>query len=411
MADIVEAVKETVRLDILPRMKSLYADKDRFLILLLTASIFAPFYFSVVVVSFIAIMTMIDYRKRVYAFNAPYTKLLFLFLVAGFFVAAIYNNYQGMMYSIIICAAMVCALYMRSVMTRSIFNQAMDLVCIASIWCLFIAVYQKAVTLASAPTYRPVSVFTNANYYGMMIEFVILIALYRVFTNPGLRAFYWAVIGMNFLGLYLTASFSSFAAMVCSVTVLLLLKKKYRFSAVFLMLAVSFLVLGILFPVILPRGSEAMDTLAQRLSIWCAALQGIRHHPFIGEGAMSYQMIYDQFGGYKTYHCHNLYLDTLLNFGIAGFSMLAFYLVMQMKIVLLRFRNNICGNMSILLMAALVAVFVHGMTDVTILWIQTGTLFLLISSSVGIGSSYVEHKFPVPEFRPDYAGETLSQRA
>ncbi|HBG56072.1 MAG TPA: O-antigen ligase, partial [Ruminococcaceae bacterium] len=44
----------------------------------------------------------------------------------------------------------------------------------------------------------------------MVLEFVIIIALYRAFTNPEHLAFYGAVLGLNFIGLYLTGSYSSF---------------------------------------------------------------------------------------------------------------------------------------------------------------------------------------------------------
>ena len=377
--------------------------------LALTASIFAPFYVSMICVIGIALMTMINCKKRVRAFEAPYTKFLFVFLIVTFFVAATYGNYIGMAYSILIYAVVGCTLYIRSVMTRSIFNDAMDLACVGSIWCLFVALYQKASVFAAAPDFRPVSVFINANYYGMIIEFVVLIALYRVFTNPELSAFYFAVIGLNFIGLYLTASFSSFVAMFCAVTLMLVLKHKNRMAFLFLASVGVFVVLLIAFPPLLPRGSEALDhTFAQRLSIWSASVRGIGQHPFFGRGAMAYQMIYEQFNGYKTYHCHNLFLDILLNFGVVGFGAIAVYAGVQAKLLLLRFRNNICTDMNILLTAAAAAVLVHGLTDVTILWIQTGALFALIYSSTGIASGYVERSIRVRNLLPEYAGDSVA---
>lgn len=362
-----------------------------------------------VVVVGIALMTMINCKKRVRAFEAPYTRFLFAFLIVTFFVAAIYNNYIGMAYSILIYAVVSCALYIRSIMTRSMFNEAMDLICVGSILSLFVALYQKASTFSTMPNYRPVSVFTNANYYGMIIEFVVIIALYRVFTNMELSAFYFAVIGLNLIGLYLTASFSSFTALVAAVTVMLYLKKKDRIAFVFILSVVGLMGLLAVFPQLLPRGSQAIDrTLAQRLSIWTASVKGIEQHLFFGRGAMAYQMIYEQFSGYKTYHCHNLILDILLNFGIVGFACIGIYVGVQAKLLFLRVRNNICMDMNILMAAAAAAVFVHGLTDVTILWIQTGALFALIYSSTGIGSGYVEGSVRLPSLLPEYSGDSVT---
>lgn len=408
MTAIIQAVKESIRLDLFKRIQLIYADFDRFLVLLLAASIFTPFYISMVIICGIALMTMINCKKRVRAFEAPYTKFLFVFLIVSFFVAAIYNNYIGMAYSILIYAVFSCALYLRSVMTRSIFNSAMDLVCVGSILSLFVALFQKAATYSIAPDYRPVSVFTNTNYYGMIIEFVIIIAIYRVFTNAELNAFYFAVIGLNFIGLYLTASFSSFAAMFSAVTLMLIIKNKRKVAFIFVLSVVAFIAVMVIFPKLLPRGSQALDhTLSQRLSIWSASIKGIEQHAFFGRGAMAYQMIYEQFSGYKTYHCHNLILDILLNFGIFGFVAIGIYLGVQGKLLLLRIRNNICMDMNILLIAAVCAVFVHGMTDVTIMWIQTAALFALIYSSTGISSGYIENNSRVSNLLPEYAGNSV----
>jgi O-antigen ligase len=243
----------------------------------------------------------------------------------------------------------------------------------------------------------------------MIIEFVVIIALYRIFTNTELSAFYFAVIGLNFIGLYLTASFSSFMAMFAAVTVMLVLKKKNRIALMFILSVVGFIGLVAVFPQLLPRGSQAIDrTLAQRLSIWTASVKGIEQHLFFGRGAMAYQMIYEQFSGYKTYHCHNLVLDILLNFGIVGFTCIGIYIGVQMRLLFLRVRNNICMDMNILMAAASVAIFVHGLTDVTILWIQTGALFALIYSSTGIGSGFIEKSVRVPSLLPEYSGDSVT---
>jgi O-antigen ligase len=406
----IEAVKQAVHGSLTQAVKKVQLDMDRYLVLLLTVSIFLPFYFSVACVISISIMTMINCRKRDRAFSAPYTKFLFVFVIATFFIAAYYNNYVGMMYSITIYAVVVSALYLRSVMTRLIFNQALDLACLASIWCLFIALYQKATAYALAPNYRPVSVFSNANYYGMVLEFVILIALYRIFTNPKLTAFYLMIISLNFFGIYLTASFSSLAAVLCAVIAMLLLKRQYRYVVAFVLAAALLAGIFVLFPALVPRGSEALDrTIAERLSIWATAVRGFRQEPLFGQGAMTYQLIYEQFAGYKTYHCHNLFLDMLLNYGIVGFAAVGFYFFMQARILLFRFRSNICNNMNILLLSMLTAILVHGMTDVTIFWIQTAALFLLVYSSTGIDSVFMERRL-LPEFLSEYSSEPYLRR-
>lgn len=379
-------------------------DFDSLLVLLLTVSIFTPFYFSVAVTCGIAVMTMMNCKIRTKAFSSPYSKYLLGFLIIPFFVSATYNNYWGMLYAIVILAAATCAFYVRSVMTRQLFDQVMDVSCIASIWCAMIAVFQKITAYGAAPRYRPVSAFHNANCYGMMIEFIIIIAIYRIFTKAKNKNFYLGVIGINLVGLYLSASLSAFVATACAVMTVLLYKKRYRLAGGLVLLAAAFISVSLIFPSIFPRGLEAIDsTCGQRISIWTTAIKGIVRHPFLGTGALSYQMICEQLGGYKTYHCHNLLLDTLLNFGFIGFGAIGFYAAMQLKLLALRFKNNLGRDLNILVLAAVVAVFVHGLTDVTIFWIQTGMMFVLVFSSTGIGSEYLERKLRLPSLIPDYA--------
>lgn len=88
----------------------------------LVLSLFFPFYVSVVTVGAVAVMTMVNYRMRTRALESPYGKLLMGVLIAPFFVSAIYNNYMGMLYSMLVLAAVVCAFYLRSVMTLSLIH-------------------------------------------------------------------------------------------------------------------------------------------------------------------------------------------------------------------------------------------------------------------------------------------------
>jgi len=376
------------------------ADFNTSLVLLLTVSIFLPFYISVAVICLIAIMTLINHEKRAEAFKEPYSKFIICAMVGEFLVAVVYSNHTGMLYAIAILVILITGFYVRSIMTRKIFNTMMDVACLSSVACAMIAIFQKIYVYSTKPSFRPVSTFTNANYYGMMIEFIVLIAVYRLLTNARDKKFYFTVIGMNLIGLYLSASMSSFIGMSCAVMVLLLLKGRYKLAVLFLLLAVSFTVFTFFLPQFFPRIGDVDHTMDQRLNIWSTTLKGIEQHPLFGQGPVTYQMICSEFAGYKTFHCHNLFLDILLNYGCVGASAIAFYVVTQLKTLRARFKNNICSNMNILLVAGLVAIAVHGLTDVTIFWIQTGMLFMMIFSSTGISSVCASKSSHVPQGMP-----------
>lgn len=365
-------------------------DLNGMLVLFLTASIFLPFYVSMAAVSLIAFMTVINYEKRAEVFKDPYSIGIVLFFLFTGFVGQVYNNHIGSAYSLFAAALLVCGFYIRSFMTKQLFDQAMDTACLSSVACAVVAVMQKLSTFATEPSFRPVSTFTNANYYATIIEFVVLIALYRMITNAQNRRFYLIVIASNLVGLYLSASMSAIFSLGCAVLVLLFLKGKRKMAVIIgaagLVLAVS----GLLLPELFPRVAFIDQSWDQRVNIWATSIKGIQHHPFFGEGAAAYRLACEEYFGYKTYHAHNLYLDTLLNFGLIGMVIIAGYLYVQVKAVLARFRGRICGNMNILLAACSCAVLIHGFTDVTIFWGQTAMLFLLIFSSTGINAVYAD---------------------
>lgn len=377
-----------------------FKDFNSTLVLALTVSLFLPFYVSVAMVSAITIMVLINYEKRAEAFREPYSKFIAVCLVVSFFTAQVYSNSVGMVYSMLALAGLISCFYIRSFMTRQLFNTAMDTACLCSVACAVVAILQKISTYPVRPSYRPVSVFTNANFYGTMVEFVVLIALYRLFTNSQNRKFYLLVIGANAVGVYLCGSMSSVLALGCAVLVMLALKGRFRTVAVLCGLGLVFVVSSFIFPEIFPRITIIDQSWEQRLEIWSTAIKGIENHPLMGGGLMSYQIASKEFFGYQTYHSHNLYLDTLLNFGFIGAGAIGFYLYTQGQMLLRRFRNSICSNMNVLLVAAISAVAIHGMTDVTILWIQTGMLFLLIYTSTGINSAYASRRERVSGMSP-----------
>ena len=120
------------------------------------------------------------------------------------------------------------------------------------------------------------------------------------------------------------------------------------------------------------------------------ASSGILEHPLLGQGRLPYQTIAPQLGGYLTYHCHNLLLDTLLNFGFVGLGVFLVFGLQQARLLWLRFRNRI-GCLSNVLMAAMAAVLVHGVTDVTVFW-SASLLLLMVLSSLSVGAEFLERE-------------------
>ena len=144
-----------------------------------------------------------------------------------------------------------------------------------------------------------------------------------------------------------------------------------------------FIILAI--PDIFPRLSEINVTSQRRVRIWNEAMPFIKENFLWGRGFLSYY----QYAGlnpsiYQTTHTHNFAIEALISFGLVGSFLLLWFLwsyyrkVTECKELL---RNN---TAVILILSISTAVLVHTMTDLTLLWVQTGLLYALILGGVGI---------------------------
>lgn len=374
---------------------------DQALVMLVSGSLFLPWVVSVGVIWIAAFYVMADYRRRAAAVRSPWIKLLFGMLFFNFFVAAFYHNYRGVIMVLGFLAMVLYGSYVRTVMTRALFHRMADFMCLMSIPGIVVAIVQKAAMFATSPGYRPISFYFNANYFGMMIEFTVLLTMYRAYANRRARPFYAVVVLMNLIGMYLCGSMSGLMGMTCGVLLFLLLKRRYKICGVFVLVVLLFLIAGNHLPGVLPRDEVAVDTtMTQRLSVWHGALQGIAQQPLLGHGIMAYSMMNSQFGTYPTFHCHNLYLDTLLNFGVLGAAVFAIVFATQIVRMIRQVRMGASGNVGLLVLMATAVIFIHGFTDVTIIWTQTGMLYLLIFAASGIRAHRSYEWNPFSSVRP-----------
>lgn len=351
---------------------------------LFAGSIFLPYYLTIGVIVVLSAMVLFRWERSHTAFSDLRAKILIGFCPAIGLIAVIYRNYLGALCALFLFLLLTLAFYLRSGMTRQLFHRLLDLVCLASVGSFFVAFIQKLVMLPLHPEYRPVSTFFNANHYATIIEFVVLVALYRLSQSTGRRKFYVGIILVNLAGLYLTASMSSAAALVCAALVFLILKGKTMFALGLVGTAGLFLAASLAFPEIFPRVDMIDHTMGQRLDIWGVTLKGIEETPLFGQGPLTYMNICGKYGGMPVIHSHNLFLDLLLNYGILGSLFLFFCALLQLRIIVQRLKSNTCTSMNFLILAVLAAILVHGVTDVTIFGLQTGPLFLLIVTSMGV---------------------------
>ncbi|MFV0288924.1 MAG: O-antigen ligase family protein [Mycoplasmatales bacterium] len=230
------------------------------------------------------------------------------------------------------------------------------------------------------PQYRIHSFFMNANYYATILEFIILMAFYKlaiVKDKESSFAFYSLVIIINIFLLYLTGCRTAWFALFASVPIIFLFQKKYYIATTLIITSLLIFFGTILFE-IFPRIDTLLVDFNVRLKIWIAALHGFIQHPLLGVGPFGYKSIYLVNHGPKTIHAHSLYFDTLLSYGILGTATVLYSLSKYFKSLALtahlKYYSLMIGILSVTL--------IHGILDITIMNLQVGLLALFIVSSV-----------------------------
>lgn len=164
----------------------------------------------------------------------------------SFVVSLFYQNYYGAGCSLGILAILSFVLYYRQRITGELFEFIMNCIIVLSV---FAALYglieyigilnkfdidQLEIIIFNRPQDRINSVFFNANYYAMMIEFFVCITFYKILKIKDIKVnykkfcYYLAVIAINLFMLLLTACRTAWPALAAGVLVILIIDKQYK---------------------------------------------------------------------------------------------------------------------------------------------------------------------------------------
>lgn len=357
------------------------APKSHSIFLIAALSIFMPFIFSCVAVVLVAYLALREKEYLKSIKNLSGTVYIVVFSVLVLLVPLLFGRWVSLSAGLLVIAALIFMLFSKSIMTEELYNRALDCCCAGSIICFLFGIAQKIYYGAS---FRVTAGFGNANYYGTIIEFVVLICVYRMMTNPSGRLFYCGIILMNVVGLFLCDCQSSWLPILVGILIIFYCNGHKKKTLTFLCIAVGLVAAGLFIPNVLPRLGRMPQTFATRINIWMTALQGIKAHPLFGQGTITYMFIHELYNGYSTYHAHSLYLDPFLNYGVVGVCVMLRYFWVTTSEALKKQLGDKSRSIKSLALAIVVGVLIHGVTDVTIMWIPTSMLLMVILSSFGI---------------------------
>ena len=333
-------------------------------------------------------------KKAIIALKqTPQIKFLYLFVLISLSISIIHKNILGALATLGIFIAIILMVYYRKHINQSTFEFIIDMLIVLSILWAIYGIYEQfqiyhrlGVDHFTFKVYarrenRLNSVFYNANYYAMMIEFIAVCTVYKFFTvkNNLKRSTFYVIVGfLNLFMLYMTGCRAGYVAIAGAICLFLIFNKNYKLCVLIALGCLGIAGFFVLNPDKFPRIEYLISNLDVRIQIWSCAIQGIKASPLLGQGPFTYMMILDKYNGHLTQHAHSVYLDPLLSFGIIGLACLVPYVYDNCKRL---YQVKKHYSYVALVMGFIGVLLIHGILDYTIFWIHTGLFFLFVLSS------------------------------
>lgn len=379
-------------------MKTLSSDRlpwdlQALLLMILLISNFFPFYITVTVMTVIfIILAVCGLFRPSFTDNSGVMAAFWIFIAYSISISLVYQNWLGVLISFGFAIYLIFFKYYFDSIKPYFVEDLINISLIASFILFIFALLEHfqfiqewdytfiSEAMGKQHADRVEATFFNPNYYAMMLEFFIIIGFYKLTRTKKLRkklAFAFITL-CNLSAIFFTGARTSFMVVVGSIVVFYYVYGYHKQALISLGIMIL-AVVGLMLTDLFPRMDTLSWALGDRIHIWQTALRAIRHNYLFGQGPLTYLQVWNEYpGGKSTIHSHSIYLDPILSYGIVGCSILflPFYRLASMihtmrRYPALRLRLAlICSFISIVLL--------HGLLDLTIFWIQTSFLFLII---------------------------------
>ncbi len=371
---------------------------DQYIIIFVVLTLFLPSYVSLA--AMVAVMIYLIYTRQLAEViqATPRGKYAILFCFLFLAVSLYHQNLFGAAQCLGLFFVAVFILYYRKHINHRLLTFIIDASCLISICCFIwgLMEYWKIVNrldypfsdliIMDAPQDRINSTFYNANFYAMMIQFMVLMCIYKILHAKTLRriVFYTVTILCNLFALYLTGCRAGWLSFLVTIPLMFFINKRKKTSIVMCLIILGGVIAVLINPQIFPRADNVLEYFFDRTDIWKTAILGIKENYLFGLGPNGYYLIFDQFHGPLAPHSHSVYLDPLLSFGIVGVMLTGYFSWPVVKEVTHLYLHKIDVELFGLILCFVLTVLIHGIFDYTIFWIQTGTVFLLILNAASL---------------------------
>lgn len=364
--------------------------RDVLMLSIVTAGIVLPFYISSVIMA-LALGRFIWCNRQQWTEQLFSMKYLIGFIIMTGVNSLFNRNYPGAFVAVALFLVALFFRYYTYIVTPQLYRSLLRILSLSSFVALGKAVWDYAhfvitqkfswlyIVHEASPQFRAESTLFNANYFGLYCIFIILINIYLWSVESRWRwiLIYAMSIGLSGVGIVLTASRMVYPALFVAVVWLVFFLNRH-FGKIVAFGAIAIAVLLILNPSLLPRLSSIRLGLDDRLEIWQAGWNIFAMSPLLGRGPLSYAKYYYLFDSRATMHSHQVLIDTLANYGLFGVLILVAIATPFLRQLLQKYHDKTVRREFGLVTSMLVAVAVHGLMDVSVFWVQTGYIFLLV---------------------------------
>lgn len=388
-------------------LKEHFTHNQRYIIVAVF-SMFLPFYMCAGVLLFLLARLLLKGEIQEAYRQIPASRYILLFCGLAFVVSLCYQNYLGALCSIGFVVILSFVLYYRIHITPKVFDFITNCIIVMSVFAAIYGLIEYMGILNSKdidlfeliifnrPQDRVNSFFFNANYYAMMIEFFVCITFYKILKLKNIKTefqrffYYLCVIALNLFLLILTACRTAWPALIVGILMMLIVDRHYKTCLCIFLCVMCVCLYFLLNPSQFPRVDNIVSYFFTRADIWKVAIANIKTHPLFGEGPMTYMHIYALYNGHPTEHAHSIYLDPILCFGVVGLATIMPYIISNIKRLYQLWKKDIDATLVALMVSFTAMIFIHGMMDYTIFFVQTGFLYLLIASSFDVYSERLD---------------------
>ena len=376
----------------------------------LALSVWLPYVLSGVIMFLVFLVIMLDdesrrialSQKRMFALGAAIS-------VLSFVSALISLNYIGLCIAFGVLVVITSGCYLRATADRVIFNKSTVVLAAGSVAGFIAALVQGEILKPGEPDYRPPAGAFNPNYYGNLIVFALIVCAVRFFEKKEENGepflwhqpprWIWAVVGaLDVAALFYSRSRSSLMALMACALVYLVLSRHIWITLLCGAAFCGVWAIGYFNPDIFNWSNTLNNVFDGRVDIWKDTIEYFLRTPrnfLIGNGPMTYFHVFEEAGLCSAMHGHNIVFDTLINVGVIGLLLYTLLIFEILRAAWENFRAK--GKEWILSLVIVAEIMVQGIADVTIMWLQTSVMFILLVFPAKAKSDAVRQNGEAPD--------------